>query len=1493
MVSVRGTDIICTIQKMVYFLCRLPSTDTKDVSLVLAIITQPIQKNIFMVEGIISFSIRNKLIILLFVIGLIIWGIYSMTQIPLGTVPDITNNQVQVITTSRNLATEDIEQFITFPIELEMGNLPGVKEIRSISKFGLSVVTIIFDDNLGTYLPRQLIAEKLQSAQKTIPQEYGTPEMGPISTGLGEIYQYILDVEPGYEDRYSTMELRTIQDWLVRRQLIGIPGVVEVNTWGGFLKQYEVAVDPSRLQALNITIGEVFKALEGNNENIGGGYIEKYQESYFVRGEGMVKSIEDIENIVITDHDNLPILVRDIGDVRMGYATRFGAITANGQGEKVLGQIMMLKGANSGKVIRDVKDRVAEVQKTLPEGIVINPFLERTELITKTTMTITENLVLGALIVIFVVVLLLGDWRSGIIVSSIIPLSLLFSISFMNVFGISANLMSLGAIDFGIIIDGAVIIVEFVLYQFTQQHQQLLKLSGKERQLTKDGITLKASNKMMNSAFFGQIIILIVFIPILSLTDVEGKMFRPMALAFSFAIIGALLLCLTYVPAMSALILKPETHSKPKLGDRLMAFLDKLYVPSITFALGHRTLILALAFILLGSGVFLYSRMGGEFVPTLDEGDYVVQPILRPGTSLSETVKFCTNIESILLNNFPEVTQVVSRIGAAEVPTDPMSMEMSDIIIKLKPKSEWVSADTKEELADKMKEAMAVYPGVEFEFTQPIEMRFNELITGVRADVAVKIYGEDLQVLFDNATKIKSLIHDVEGAADISVEQIIGLPQMNVTYDRRKLAHYGLNVSEVNSLIETAFAGKAASTIFEGERRFDLVVRFSNESRESLDNLKSIMINIPSGERIPITEVANVSIKRGPAQISRDDTRRRIVIGINVRNRDVESLVNEIKQIIETNLVLPEGYYITYGGQFENLLNASRRLKIVVPLALALIFILLYFVFESITQAIIIFTAIPLAAIGGVYLLFIRGMPFSISAGVGFIALFGIATLNGIVLISYFNELKENGVTDIKERILQGTRTRMRPVLLTAGAAALGFFPMAFSVSAGAEVQKPLATVVIGGLVTATLLTLIVLPVIYLVVYSGGIKDRLSKYGLKVIIVFVSTSLLPFISKAQQPSINLGQAIELAKENNLELKNANLNIENRKALVKTAWSLGPTEFLYSHGQINSALTDHRYDIKQDFGAPFLQASTSNLMKLMVGESEAEYRLVSREIELRTSMAFYELVWRQERLGLIQRDYLQYEEAVKIADLQYQTGESNLLSKVMMESKYEELRLLLKQAETEKIQAQQKLIQILQTDTLYHASLDTLPKIQLNFNNDSIYDYYQNSAYINYLSKGLQVSERNIKMQKSTISPRLGFGYFNQSIDEARGFDGWEVSLSVPLWFRPNSGQIQSAKIRHEMYNNSYQRQRLKIMSEWNILESQRNTLLDRLITFEEVSLRNADLIIENADLLYKNGEIEYLEYIRSIGQAINMKLGYLDSLNDYNQVTLQMKYLLK
>jgi cobalt-zinc-cadmium resistance protein CzcA len=1029
--------------------------------------------------NLIEFSVKNKLIVILFTLTIVAFGIFSLTQIPLGTVPDVTNNQVQVITTSRNLSTQDVEQFITYPVELEMANLPGVKEIRSISKFGLSVVTVVFEDHMGPYLPRQLISEKLAGAAEVIPEGFGAPEMGPITTGLGEIYQYVLDTRPGFETKYSTMDLRTIQDWIVKRQLSGIPGVVEINTWGGYLKQYEVAVDPAKLRSLNLSVVDVYDAMVTNNENTGAAYIEKGSQTYFIRSSGMAESMEDILNIVVKNIGGNPVLIRDIGEVRYGYANRFGAITANGQGEKVMGQIMMLKDANQNKVISDIKARVEEIQKTLPEGIYINPFLERSELIGKTTFTVIENLTLGALIVIFVVVLLLGNIRSGLIVASVIPVSLLFGISLMYISGLSANLMSLGAIDFGIIIDGAVIIVEFTVHQFALQSGRLAGLTGSALRRERDAIAISSSDTMMRSAVFGQVIILIVFIPILSLSGVEGKMFQPMAWSFSFALIGAMILCFTYVPVMAALFMNPKAEKSMGISDSLLNWIYKLYDPTITWALNHQKTVLTLTLAVFLSAMLLFTRIGGEFIPTLDEGDLVIQPVLKPGMSLSENINFCTDVEKILIKEFPEVTQVVSRIGAAEVPTDPMSMEMSDIIVRLKPKRDWVSAQTKEELTSLMKEKIAVFPGVEFEFTQPIEMRLNELITGVRADLAIKIFGDDLNILYNEAMKIRNLIKDTRGIGDMSVEQVEGLPQMTVKYNRSAIAKYGLNISGMNRIIRAGFAGETAGSVFEGEKRFDLVIRFKSSFRSGINDLRNIMIPVAAGNQVALSELAAIDYTFGPAQISRDATKRRIVIGINVRDRDVQSLVSEISVKIESKVRFPEGYYIQYGGQFENLQNAKRRLAIAVPVALALILIMLHFTFGSIKQALLVYSSIPLAAIGGVILLWLRGLSFSISAGVGFIALFGIATLNGIVLISFFNELKQKGITDMRERILTGARQRLRPVILTAAAAALGFLPMAFSASAGAEVQRPLATVVIGGLVSATFLTLVILPVLY------------------------------------------------------------------------------------------------------------------------------------------------------------------------------------------------------------------------------------------------------------------------------------------------------------------------------------------------------------------------------------------------------------------------------
>lgn len=1041
-----------------------------------------------MIDKIISFSINNKLIIVLMVLGLIVWGGYSVARLPVDAVPDITDNQVQIITITPALAAQEVERLITFPIEITMATIPDIEEIRSFSRFGLSLVTVVFKEKTDIYWARQQISERLAEAEKQIPEGIGTPEMGPVTTGLGEIYQYVIHAKEGYEDQYSAMDLRTIQDWIIRRQLIGTPGVADVSSFGGYLKQYEVSIKPELLRSMGLTISDVFTALEQNNQNTGGAYIDKRPNAYFIRSEGMVSSLDDIGNIVVkTVDDGTPVLIRDVAKVQFGHAVRYGASTRGGK-EVVSAIVMMLKGENSAKVIKDVKERIRQIEKTLPEGVVIEPFLDRTKLVNKAIGTVTKNLTEGALIVVLVLVLLLGNFRAGFIVASVIPLSMLFAFSMMNLFGVSANLMSLGAIDFGLIVDGAVIIVEGVVQRIVMSKN----IYGGIERLSKvqmDSQVHEASKRMMNSAVFGQIIILIVYLPILALVGIEGKMFRPMAQTVSFAILGALILSLTYVPVVSFLFLSRKTEHKENISDKIINFIRKLYNPLIHFALRRKYIVLLSALSLFAASLVVFSNMGGEFIPTLEEGDFAVETRVMTGSSLFETIEASNKASAILLENFPEVKEVVAKIGSGEIPTDPMPIEACDLMVILKDKKEWTSGKTREELANKMSEALSVIPGVSFGFQQPIQMRFNELMTGARQDVVLKIYGEDLDALSEQAAKVGNIVNTVKGTSDLYVEKVTGLPQIMVKFDRDRMAKFGLNIAEINRTIRTAFAGELAGLVFEGERRFALVVRLDKANRKGLDDVKNLFINTPFGNQIPLDQVADVSFKEGPNQIQRDDTKRRITIGFNVRNRDVESIVDEIKQKIDKLVKLPAGYFITYGGQFENLVEAKKRLSTAVPVALAMIFVMLFFAFKSAKQGILIFTAIPLSAIGGIFALYLRGMPFSISAGVGFIALFGVSVLNGIVLINEFNLLKKDGIKDLHERVLKGTSVRLRPVILTAAVASFGFLPMALSTSPGAEVQKPLATVVIGGLITATLLTLVVLPVLY-IFFERGLKNK-------------------------------------------------------------------------------------------------------------------------------------------------------------------------------------------------------------------------------------------------------------------------------------------------------------------------------------------------------------------------------------------------------------------
>lgn len=1027
-----------------------------------------------MIKAIIEFSVRNKLIILLLVAGLIGAGFFTLSRLPIDAVPDITNNQVQIVTVSGSLAPQEVEQFITYPVEIAVANIPDVTEIRSISRFGLSVVTVVFEPGVPILQARQYVKEQLGMAEQEIPPGLGTPELMPITTGLGEIYQYVLRVKPGYEDQYSPMELRTIQDWIVKRQMAGTKGIIEISSFGGYLKQYEVALNPVTLQGYDIAISEVFDALARNNQNSGGSYIEKNTNAYYIRTEGMVQSFEDIEQIVVATRNGTPVLIRDVGEVQLGSPKRFGAMTMDGKGEAVGGITLMFKGANSSEAIANVHDRVEQVRESLPEGIELYPYLDRSVLVGKTINTVKNNLLEGGLIVVFVLVLLLGNLRAGLIVASVIPLAMLFALILMSYFGLSANLMSLGAIDFGIVVDGAVIIVEGVLHGLFTYH-----VGKKLTQAQMDNIIIDESAKLFRSAVFGVFIILTVFIPIMTLTGIEGKMFRPMAMTFSFAVLGALLLSLTYVPMMTAWVMPKTISDKPTFADRIVDFLRKLYRPALESALRLPQLVLGATLAVLIGSVLLFRTLGAEFLPTLEEGDLAMQMAIQPGSSLQESVKTATKAEKIILDHFPEVEHVVSKIGTAEVPTDPMAIEDADIMIILKPRGEWVSATDREGLVNAMKEKLDVIAGASFEFTQPIQLRFNELLTGAKTDIAVKIFGENTTVLKQQADLAADIIKGIPGAGDVKVEQTEGLPQLMVEFNRPKIAEYGLDIEQLNTLVRTAFAGETAGVVFENERKFDLVVRLDQESRQELD-LQQLFVHLPDSRSLPMSEVAKVHYTEGPMQISREGTRRRINIGVNVRDRDVASLVADIEAQLKSGLDLPAGYYIQYGGQFENLEAAKARLGVAVPVALALIFVLLFFTFGKLKYALMIFTAVPTAAVGGILGLWARGMPFSISAGVGFIALFGVAVLNGIVLISHFNRLRyEEGYTDIRKVVIDGGLARMRPVVMTATVAALGFLPMALSTSNGAEVQKPLATVVIGGLITATLLTLLVLPVLY------------------------------------------------------------------------------------------------------------------------------------------------------------------------------------------------------------------------------------------------------------------------------------------------------------------------------------------------------------------------------------------------------------------------------
>ncbi|CAN5166879.1 CusA/CzcA family heavy metal efflux RND transporter [soil metagenome] len=1447
-----------------------------------------------MLNKIIAFSIKNKLIIGLFVLFLIGYGSYEITRLPIDAVPDITDNQVQVITVCPSLGAPDVERLITFPIEQVNSNVPGLKSIRSFSRFGLSVVTIVFDDDVDVYWARQQVTERLQVAQEQIPKEFGTPKLAPVTTGLGEIYQYTVRPKKGYENRYSPMELRTIQDWIVRRQLVGVQGVADVSSFGGYLKQYEIAVDPARLKANNTTISEVFTALQNNNQNTGGAYIEKGPTVLFIRSEGLVGTIEDIQSIVVKNLDNgTPLLIRDIAEVRLGSATRYGAMTYNGQMEVSGAVVMMLKGANSNEVIVDIKNRIAQIQKTLPEGVVIDPFLDRTKMVDNSISTVLRNLLEGALIVIFVLVLFLGNLRAGFIVASVIPLSMLFAVILMNIFGVSGNLMSLGALDFGLIVDGAVIIVEAVMHKLT--HGKQLNTINRLNQTEMDGEVKNSASRMMNSAVFGQIIILIVYLPIFTLQGIEGKMFKPMAQTVAFALLGAFVLSLTYIPMMSALFLSKTISLKKNFSDRMMGRIEGVYQFILAKALNLPKTIVASVVILFAIAVFVLTQLGGEFIPVLPEGDYAVETRVLPGSNLNTSINAVSTAARILLNKFPEIEKVVGKTGSSEIPTDPMPIDATDMMVILKDRSEWTSASSYEELEAKMSKELEAVPGVTFGFQYPVAMRFNELISGARQDVVCKIFGENLDTLALYANKLGDICNTVDGSSGLYVEAVTGMPQIVIQYNRNAISQYGLNISQINEVVNTAFAGQSSGLVYEGEKRFDLVVRLATDQRKDLKDVQNLLIPTSKGIQIPLSQVAKVEVIDGPNEIQREDAERRIIVGFNVRGRDVQSMVNELQQKVNKKIKLPPGYYITYGGAFENLVAAKKRLSIAVPVSLVLIFLMLYFAFRSIKHGLLIYSAIPLSAIGGILALAVRGIPFSISAGVGFIALFGVAVLNGIVLVAEFNRLKKEGWDDLRKIVVEGTKIRLRPVLMTAFVASLGFLPMALSHGEGAEVQRPLATVVIGGLLLATGLTLFVLPILYILFEKRSISMNNKNIGtVLMILCFVGFSQ---IGKAQTP-ISLQAAIDTALKNNLSFRGTQMNVAYSNANRKTAWNVPQTNASIDYGQMNSAYNDSKVSVSQTIHFPIVYARQQAVLKEEWQSSMLNMTLKENELKRQVTEAYCRLLYFNQKENLLLNSDSLYAAFLKNSELRFNKGESNILEKTTAEIQRGQIAQQLYQVQQDyKIALLQ--FHFLMSTTANYIPLNDIQKLPLPMASDT--SVIRQHPYVNLLRQQQYLGYSKYKLERARLYPDLFFSYNNMSI---RGFgaDGnfytsstrfqyFQIGIGIPLFFGSERAGIRASQINWQMAQNNYQYGVLSFQNQYQQANLEYEKNIKAVSYYENSALKNAKTIVETADHQYKSGEIGYLEWMMLTNQAISIQSEYIESENNLNQSIIELNSL--
>lgn len=1432
-----------------------------------------------MFKAIVHFSIQKKLFVGLTTLFLLLGGIYAMMTLPIDAVPDITNNQVQIVTVSPTLAPQEVEQLITMPIEIAMSNIMNVEEIRSVSRFGLSLVTVVFKESVPTLDARQLINEQIQTVAGEIPTELGTPELMPITTGLGEIYQYVLRVEPGYEEKYDAMELRTIQDWIVKRQLSGIPGIVEINSFGGYLKQYEVAVDPDALYSLNITIGEVFEALNRNNQNTGGSYIEKINKAYYIRSEGMIGKIKDIERIVITNRGGIPIHISDVGSVRFGSAKRFGAMTKDGEGECVGGIAMMLKGANANVVTKELEARVERVQKMLPEGVRVEPYLNRSELVDRNISTVIRNLIEGALIVFIVLIIFLGNVRAGLIVASVIPLAMLFAFILMRVFGVSANLMSLGAIDFGIVVDGSIVILEGILAHIYSRRLMGRTLSAEEM----DREVEAGAGHVARSATFAVLIILIVFFPLLTLTGIEGKYFTPMAKTLVFCIIGALILSLTYVPMMASLFLKRTISLKPTFADRFFGKLNGVYRRTLHFCLRHIWGTIACSFAALAVSLFLFTRLGAEFIPTLDEGDFAMQMTLPAGSSLTHSIELSKQAEETLMKNFPEIKHVVAKIGTAEVPTDPMAVEDADIMIVMKPFKEWTSASSRAEMVEKMKASLEPITGAEFNFSQPIQLRFNELMTGAKADIAIKLYGEDMAELYKKAKEASLFVEQVPGAADVIVEQAMGLPQLVVHYDRAKIARYGMNIEELNTIIRTAYAGEAAGVVFENERRFDLVLRLDNDKVADL-NLDKLFVRTAEGIQIPVSEVATIGLVNGPLQINRDATKRRIVIGVNVRDADIQKVVRTIQETLDKHIKLEPGYYFEYGGQFENLQNAIDTLTIVIPVALSLILLLLFFAFKSVTYSLVVFSTVPLSLIGGILALWLRGLPFSISAGVGFIALFGVAVLNGILMINHFNNLrKQTKYQMTTNRILaKGCPHLLRPVFLTGLVASLGFVPMAIAKSAGAEVQRPLATVVIGGLIVSTILTLIIIPVFYRLVNSSAAWKR--QRWLKRLLPFLLFLGILFPTHAQQ-TVSLEEAVTIALENHPRLKTATASIERSRASRGESWEVSPTTFNYSWGQINGETrNDNQMEITQSLGSLLTPFYKNALVNRQVATGEYYRDLVKKEItaEVKRAWAYYQYAF---HLCALYKEQIEWAGRLrKASQLRYEQGDITLLERNMSSTLVADLQTRLSQAEEELQLATRRFSWTCYSDSPLLPMDTTLVLFPAR-----VAEIAPSDIHLNYFRSVADEKKAMLRIERSRFFPELSVGYVRQKIAPLSGLDSWMVGISFPVLFFPQHSRVRQAKIDSYIARTEAESNIRQLNNKVEELSVALRKEGEHIRYYTTGALPEAEALLKSATVQFKESETDITQFVQSLNAAREIRRGYIEAVYAYNISALELE----